>query len=133
MPDKTPGKGQTYSNGNQMWRVPRLIELASVLPATEVPVHSFKEWGKNPWRGDYPFTLKDFALHMQRVNDADLDYPVIVSAEGWIMDGCHRLVKAKLLGLKTIMAVRFNVTPEPCVPDMDKACWDEMEAAELSQ
>ncbi len=102
-------------------------------PVQEIRVASFKEWGSNPWRGDYPFTLKDIALHMKRVMDADLSYPVILSAEGWLMDGCHRLVKAKLLGQTTILTVQFQTTPEPDVPDMDAACWDEMEAAEMAE
>ena len=45
--------------------------------------------------------------------DADLRYPVILSAEGFLMDGGHRIARAHLLGLTTVAAVRFPVDPEP--------------------
>jgi hypothetical protein len=128
MPSKVPGHGQTYSNGNQQWHVPRLIELVATMPVVELPVRSFREWDHDPWGGHRP-SLAAFTDHMKRVLSADLTKPIIVSAEGWIMDGCHRLVRAKLDGCDVIKAVRFTVTPEPCVPDMDGACWAEMEEA----
>jgi hypothetical protein len=45
---------------------------------------------------------------MSRVNDADLNYPIILHPEGWVMDGCHRIVRALREGRGTIRAVRFT-------------------------
>ena len=49
----------------------------------------------------------------QRIFDADLAYPVILNAEGQLMDGAHRLAKAWMEGRTHIAAVRFPVTPDP--------------------
>ncbi len=60
-----------------------------------------------------PQTKRELALLARRIWDADLQYPVILSAEGWLMDGSHRIIKAVALGLPTIKAVRFATNPEP--------------------
>jgi hypothetical protein len=36
-----------------------------------------------------------------------------LSAEGFLMDGGHRLAKAWLLDLKEVRAVQFVINPEP--------------------
>ncbi len=51
--------------------------------------------------------------HIQLIEAADLSYPIILSSDGRIMDGMHRVAKAVLLGESHIMAVRFDATPEP--------------------
>jgi hypothetical protein len=48
-----------------------------------------------------------------RINDADLSKPIILNADGSLMDGGHRLCKALLEGRQTILAVRFDVMPTP--------------------
>ena len=53
-------------------------------------------------------------MHMKAVNDADLKRPIILDEDGELMDGRHRLMKAMLLGKKTIKAVRFDENPSPC-------------------
>lgn len=44
---------------------------------------------------------------------ADLAYPVILSANGGLMDGGHRIAMAWLSSATTVRAVRFAVDPEP--------------------
>ena len=39
------------------------------------------------------------AEHARRIQEADLAYPIILSADGRLMDGGHRLAKAWLRGL----------------------------------
>ena len=58
-------------------------------------------------------TVRKVAEHARRIFDADLAYPVILCAEGRLMDGGHRLAKAWMEGREEIAAVRFAVTPEP--------------------
>ena len=55
------------------------------------------------------FTQDDW----DRVIEADLSYPIIVNDISGILDGCHRSVKAMLLGHTSIKAVRLNDLPEP--------------------
>ena len=52
-----------------------------------------------------------FLHHMKRVLKADLDYPIILSEENYILDGVHRLMKAKHLGIKKIKYVQFEKDP----------------------
>ena len=49
---------------------------------------------------------------MTLVRDADLAYPILLCAEGRLMDGMHRLVKALLEGRTEIQAIKFPVTPK---------------------
>lgn len=64
------------------------------------------------WQHEDETLSNDFFLqHMQRVLDADLNYPIILSEEKLIFDGVHRLVKAKHLGIKFINYVQYSKDP----------------------
>lgn len=58
-------------------------------------------------------TNNHFLHHFERVLDADMNYPIILSEENYILDGVHRLVKAKHLGWETIACKKFLVDPTP--------------------
>jgi len=109
--DAVPGYGQVCVSGDRAWSVPELIEVASGLPVEDVPLESFAELDIVVWSSQ-PMTVREVADHVRRIYEADLSCPVIVSAEGWIMDGCHRLARAYLEGAKTILARRFVVDPD---------------------
>lgn len=47
------------------------------------------------------------------INEADLQFPIILSSNGRVMDGMHRVLKALLNGSQTIEAVQFQTDPEP--------------------
>jgi hypothetical protein len=51
--------------------------------------------------------------------ETDLRYPVILSADGRVMDGMHRVAKAYVEGRESVVAVRFGETPEPDYIDAD--------------
>lgn len=55
------------------------------------------------------FTADDWT----RVMYADLTYPIIINDVSGIADGCHRTVKAMMLGYTQINAVRIVDFPEP--------------------
>lgn len=95
--------------GDDGWSVPRLFELSKDLPVIEIPLDHIclsSTYDK--------LTMRDLVMHMQAVNDADLSKPIIMSEDGDIMDGRHRVMKALLLNFNTIKAVRFDENPEPC-------------------
>lgn len=52
---------------------------------------------------------------------ADLTYPIILSSDGRVMDGMHRVARALLEGETSIRAVQFRQDPPPdhrnCRPD----------------
>lgn len=113
MPQK---HGRQTENGTYIWYTERLWKLASALPTIQVAIDSIKEFEENCWFSeDTPPTCKAVALHAQRIHDADLSYPIILSADGGLMDGGHRLAKAWLLEQQLINAVQFTVDPEPDV------------------
>ncbi len=58
-------------------------------------------------------TPRSIALHVSLINKVDLSHPIILSAEGRLMDGMHRVVKAIAEGRTHIPAVRFIKTPAP--------------------
>ncbi len=51
--------------------------------------------------------------HIRLINEADLSYPIILAANGEVMDGRHRIAKAALEGRTTIGAVQFETDPPP--------------------
>jgi hypothetical protein len=69
------------------------------------------------WQLDGPHwgqaTPRDLAEHVRLVNEADVAYPIILAADGRVMDGMHRVVKALIQHRETIPAVQFEIQPEP--------------------
>lgn len=49
---------------------------------------------------------------MRLTQQVDLAYPIILGADGRVMDGMHRIARALLDGLPTIRAVQFVVQPD---------------------
>lgn len=97
-----------------LWWTDRLWALATDLPVQRVEVASIPELEIDCWFGErHVPTIREVAGHARRIFDADPSYPVILCAEGRLMDGGHRLAKALLAGAVEIDAVRFPVTPEP--------------------
>jgi len=77
-------------------------------------VAAIPELDRDCWFGSsHVPTCRAVAQHAQRIWNADLAYPIILSADGGLMDGGHRLAKAWLLGLLEIQAVQFTIDPEP--------------------
>ena len=95
--------------GRHSWSVARLIEVSKDLPVMEIPLNHL-----NIYHQYEKITLRDMVMHMQAVNDADLNYPIILDEDGEVMDGRHRIMKALLIGAETIKAVRFDENPLPC-------------------
>jgi ParB-like chromosome segregation protein Spo0J len=101
----------------RIWEVPRLWELARDLPVKKVPLSSLTDLERVGWHGQERhwgrLTCREVADHARRIYEADLDQPILLSAEGHLLDGFHRLAKAYLLGVAEISAVQFPENPEP--------------------
>lgn len=101
--------------GRLVWNVRRLIAQAEGLPVREVPLAEIRELDEPYWfgaEGDAP-TVRAVAEHARLIAETDLRYPILLCADGRVMDGMHRVAKAHLEGRATIRAVRFPQTPEP--------------------
>lgn len=97
------------------WDVHGLIKATRSLQASSVPLADIRELDQPYWyqTGDVLPTCRDLIAHMQLLLAADLGYPIILAADGSVMDGMHRVAKALLRGDTHALAVRFPVTPEP--------------------
>ncbi|WP_427887998.1 hypothetical protein ACQHIV_33320 [Kribbella sp. GL6] len=85
-----------------------------------MPIESIREFDEDCWFGGRAVTCRMVARHAELTQKADLRYPVILSADGRLTDGGHRIAKAWLSGATTVDAVRFVVDPEP-----DHILWDQ--------
>jgi len=101
--------------GLASWDIHRLVDLTRNLPRLLVRLDDIKELDEEYWLdgNDERPTCRWFANHMRLVEETSLEYPVILSSDGRVMDGMHRVVKALVQGLEAIEAVRFTVDPEP--------------------
>ena len=100
--------------GRGLWWTERLWALSAELPVISVKLADIPEFEQDCWFQEHHVpTVRTVAEHARRIFDADLAYPVILCAEGRLMDGGHRLAKAWMEGREEIAAVRFPVTPEP--------------------
>lgn len=111
----TPEKHtRTVPGGRGLWWTGRLWALARDLPVRQVALADIPELELDCWfQGRHAPTVREVAEHARRINAADLSYPVILAADGRLMDGGHRLAKAWLEGRTHIDAVRFEADPEP--------------------
>ena len=102
-------------HGLRAWNVHRLVELSSTLPRERVPLSTIRELDEPYWDGDpaKSITCRQIVDHARLIRDCDVAFPVILSSDGRVMDGMHRICKALLEGLSDIEAVRFIHDPEP--------------------
>lgn len=107
------------------YTMPYLWEKSKDLPVVEMNPEDIPEfeflmqcdaadiWARKTKLGKIrQFHMEDFHHHAWRVHMADLSYPIILNPEGGMMDGVHRLMKARLEGVK-VRVVRFDEWPEP--------------------
>jgi len=97
------------------WDVHRLVELTAGFPCRQVPLAEIRELDEDYWFGDERDkpTCRKIAEHARLIGETDLRFPIILSADGRVMDGMHRVAKAYINGHQVISAVQFEVTPEP--------------------
>ena len=96
--------------GLRAWDVDKLVALARSLKPQSVPLAEIRELDEPYWGA---MTCRQVAEHVRLVEEADLQYPIILSSDGGVMDGMHRVIKALNLGRTHIEAVRLIVDPEP--------------------
>lgn len=103
------------NEGLKAWDVDRLILLSKHFPIKRIPLDAIKEVNEPYWfeHDEQLPTCLDLLDHMKLIEAADLHYPIILCADGRLMDGMHRVLKALLQGDVDIAVVQFEVTPEP--------------------
>ena len=106
---------RSKQGGLLAWDVARLIELSRGLPSFELALCEVRELDEPYWfsDGESSPTCRAVVEHMMLVESAELSFPILLSADGRVMDGMHRVAKALLAGLSAVRAVRFEKDPEP--------------------
>ena len=99
--------------GRAFWLTESLWAASEGLPVVEVPIADIREFDQDCWFGGQAPTCRQVAEHARRIDRAELGHPVILAADGHLMDGGHRIAKAWLEGREVVSAVRFEVDPEP--------------------
>jgi len=101
------------ANGLLAWDVDRLIALSKDFPRKRVRIDEIGELDR-PWSGDGEHqTWRELITHIKLIEECDLSFPIILAANGEVMDGRHRIAKAHLLGRDTIECVQFGEDPRP--------------------
>ncbi len=97
------------------WNVHRLVEKSRSLIPERVPLSAIRELDEPFWANERvrQLTCREIVEHARLILDCELAYPIILSNDGRVMDGMHRVCKALLQGHQDIEAVRFTEDPAP--------------------
>lgn len=105
-----------------VWSVRSLIEKAAALPIRDVPLTAIAELDEPYWgSAKAPLTVREVAEHADLIDAADVAYPILLCADGRVMDGMHRVANALRSGQASIPAQQFAETPPPDYRDVDLA------------
>jgi len=96
-------------DGN-VWKEKTLIKHANHLPVIQFRVDSISLDEIIRWS---LVNLRDYIAHFKRVTNADIKIPIILRSDFYPMDGWHRIVKARSLGIDFLPAKKFKTNPEP--------------------
>ena len=85
-----------YVEGRRLiWDVHRLIELSRDFPVEPVALADIAELDETFWfDGTTKPVCREIAMHAKLILETDLAHPIILSANGRVMDGMHRVCKA---------------------------------------
>ena len=101
------------ARGLLAWDVDRLIELSANFTRKHVRITDLGELDRK-WSGDGEApTWRGLIEHIRLIEEADLSFPIILAANGEVMDGRHRIAKAALANRETIECVQFETDPPP--------------------
>jgi len=91
------------------------VALTKDLPRFRIELAAIFELDEAYWfsGGASEATCRAVVEHAGFIQEADLSFPIILSSDGRVMDGMHRVGKALLNGQADIEAVRFVRDPEP--------------------
>src|SRR6478752_133151 len=105
--------------GYKAWNVDRLVALTREFPRIQVALAGIRELDEAfPSDEKGVVTWRNVVGHMALIAAADSSYPIILAANGEVMDGRHRIAKALLARRTTIEAVQFRKDPEPDYVDV---------------
>ena len=105
--------------GYRAWDVNRLVTLTRDFPRIQLALSALRELDEAfPANEKGVVTWRNVVGHIALIEAADPSYPIILAANGEVMDGRHRIAKAMLAGQTAIEAVQFTTDPEPDYVDV---------------
>ena len=104
---------RSSSGGLLAWDVDKLVQLSSSLPRKLVPLTQIRELDESVFGDGEPTSWRAMLMHVTLIDNADLSFPIILAADGAVMDGMHRVAKAAREGRREIAAVQFVDDPPP--------------------
>ncbi len=107
---------QKFTDDGKVYVISSLIYKARDLPVQRMPLEHLNIYNLYPEIK----STRDWIGHIKSVLEADLERPIILDDDGYIMDGRHRIAKALLEGAETIKFVRFKETPSPDYYEKEK-------------
>ncbi len=101
-------------DGLRAWDMRKIVAQCAHLPVRDVPLSEIAELDEDWWFAHGgTATPRALAAHMAQVAEVDRTFPIVLDAEGRLMDGMHRVVQALLAGAQTVRAVQLAQTPAP--------------------
>ena len=91
-----------------IWDIHTLIKLSQNFPLKSILITGIKEPNEPYWFPQIHPTTQQLIEHFKLIQNADLNYPIILCPNGRMMDGMHRLAKAQMQNLSHISAVQFE-------------------------
>lgn len=98
------------------WRMPTIWAAAEGRPVVEIGVAGLRLLDEVVWFGgpkNVEPTVRRVAEHVRDIVGADLSWPIIMTRDGEILDGAHRVARAYLEGIATLPAVVLDGWPPP--------------------
>ncbi len=97
------------------WDVRSLVRMSAALPRIWLPLGAIVELDESYWANEEAgfLTCREVVDHARLMLACDLGFPIILSSDGRVMDGMHRVCRALLEGRSQIEAVRFVQDPAP--------------------
>ena len=93
-------------NNEVIWLLKDIWSAAEGLPVVDHPVELLY--------AQVRLYLENFdAEDKERMYQADCSYPIILSSNGYLLDGCHRLAVAMQAGKPTVRVVILPKMPKP--------------------
>ena len=95
---------------NNVWRARSLIEASEYLPIIKFDVEGIDFDITMRWK---LVNVRDYINHFGRVLNADIRKPLILRADGFCMNGWHRIMKAIYNNIEYLPAKKFVNNPDP--------------------
>ncbi len=105
--------GHWVSLGIRAWHVETVWRAALGVPVEEVPLDAIREIDEDCWFNGRPATVRAVIYHARQIANVDLSVPAILSCDGQVLDGMHRIAKAVLSGRSSVPAQRLPTDPDP--------------------